>query len=46
MSLPIYLVHQLKIKVGKKMLVVSAFAYRMPYVIHHLSIYIYIYIDY
>jgi hypothetical protein len=33
MGLPIYLVNQLRIKVGKKMLVVSAFAYRMPYVV-------------
>jgi hypothetical protein len=33
MGLPIYLVNQLRIKVSKKMLVVSAFAYRMPYVI-------------
>ncbi|KEQ91015.1 hypothetical protein AUEXF2481DRAFT_521815 [Aureobasidium subglaciale EXF-2481] len=30
MGLPIYLVSHLRIKVGKKMLVVSAFAYRMP----------------
>jgi hypothetical protein len=40
MGLPIYLVNQLKIKVGKKMLVVSAFAYRLPYVNHPLSMYI------
>lgn len=33
MGLPIYLVSHLRIKVSKKMLVVSAFAYRMPYVV-------------
>ena len=37
MGLPIYLVNQLRIKVSKKMLVVSAFAYRMPYVIACLA---------
>jgi hypothetical protein len=40
MGLPIYLVNQLRIKVSKKMLVVSAFAYRMPYVSHPLSLHI------
>lgn len=36
MGLPIYLVSHLRIKVGKKMLVVSAFTYRIPYVVIRL----------